>query len=173
MTSHVVLGEQIRFLDSVSELLLLEQIQLLALDYIRATSIFCKQAAVYPDQGPEFYDPKASNDVHVHHDHGVPRVCGLIMSRRTFWISAAAVVIIIIVATLGGGLGAIIYPDDGCIKYGYIECGYIEYGYIEYDYIDYGYIKYGYIKYGYINYGYIEYLYIEYGYVKYGDTLYY
>jgi hypothetical protein len=58
-----------------------------------------RRAAVYPDQGPEFYDPKASNDVPTK-----PRVCGL-MSRRMFWISVAAVVIIT-AAALGSGLGA-------------------------------------------------------------------
>jgi hypothetical protein len=115
-----------------------------------------KQAAVYPDQGPEFHDPMAkasnSNDVHVHHDH-VPRVCGL-MSRRMFWMSVAAVVIILTTtAALGGGLGAIIYrrlstnlssdspqmtgassTATSSTQYGYIQYGYVEYGYIELGY---------------------------------------
>ena len=97
-----------------------------------------RQAAVYPDQGPEFHDPKASNDVH--HNH-VPRVCGL-MSRRMFWISVAAVVIIITTAAAALVLSIIcklstdnhnksttVSPQmTGASSTGYIEHGSIEYG---------------------------------------------
>jgi hypothetical protein len=71
-----------------------------------------RQAAVYPNQGPQLCDhysysrdepDKASDsDMAAVLPLG-PRVCGL--SRKTFWILVAAAVIIITSAALGGGLG--------------------------------------------------------------------
>jgi hypothetical protein len=70
-----------------------------------------RQAAVYPDQGPQLYEPlsqreleKATNgDVRAAALPPDPRVCGL--SRKTFVILVAVSVVIIAAAALGGGLG--------------------------------------------------------------------
>jgi hypothetical protein len=72
-----------------------------------------RQAAVYPDQGPQLYghypysrneSDKASNGDMAAVLPLEPQVCGL--SRKTFWILvAAAAVVIITAAALGGGLG--------------------------------------------------------------------
>jgi hypothetical protein len=71
-----------------------------------------RQAAAYPDHGPQLYDPlphpQNESDKALNGNVRVglppePRVCGL--SRKTFWILVAAAVVIITAAALGGGLG--------------------------------------------------------------------
>ncbi|KAH8689005.1 hypothetical protein BGW36DRAFT_76062 [Talaromyces proteolyticus] len=61
-----------------------------------------KRVAVYPDQGPQFWEPYKQRQTEK--EPSIARhICGL--KRTTFWILFAAALLIITAAALGGGLG--------------------------------------------------------------------
>jgi hypothetical protein len=62
-----------------------------------------KHVAVYPEQGPEFYDKGASSRADQEYNNNTHQFWGL--KRKTLWVLVAAAFVVIIAGSLGGGLG--------------------------------------------------------------------